>query len=183
MTTSDGGDNGTGENNRRKKVGYKSPPLHGQIKPGEVRNPHGRNGRSGPKADDGDLFGKVASRLTRVIIDGEAMMVPSEESFWLKQMHLAQQGDKAAARNIAREFGARRRLGPPPPTADELAKQEAEQAERERLSGNIVDAIERMTALKRRTGPPPVRYNHEGRPMVNKPADDGASAGSNEGIE
>jgi len=23
-------------------VGYKRPPLHGRIKPGEIRNPHGR---------------------------------------------------------------------------------------------------------------------------------------------
>lgn len=165
MTTSNGGDNGNDDNNRKEKVGYRSPPINGRIKPGEVRNPYGRNGRSGQTADNHDLFGKVASRLTRVIIDGEVIMVSSEESFWLKQMHLAQQGDKAAARNIAREFGARRKLGPPPLTADELAKQKMELAERESLAAELVELLELQAELKRE-GLEEVRYGPDGRPIV-----------------
>lgn len=181
MTTSNGGDGGDG-NNRKEKVGYRSPPLHGRIKPGEVRNPHGRNGRNGRTADNHDLFGKVASRLTRVIIDGEAMMVPSEESFWLKQMHLAQQGDKAAARNIAREFGARRKLGPPPETAEELAKQEIDQAARERMSARLVDLLELKAEMKRE-GLPLVRYDPNGRPIGNEPTDERAAKEPEDRIE
>ena len=179
MTTSNGGDDG---DSRKDKVGYKSPPLHGQIKPGEVRNPHGRNGGKGRRADNHDLFGKVASRLTRVTIDGEAIMVPSEESFWLQQMHLAQQNDKAAARNIAREFGARRQLRPPPPTAEELAKQEMEQAARERMSARLVDLLELKAELKRE-GLPLVRYDLDGRPIVNEPTDEWAAEEPEDSIE
>lgn len=29
------------------KVGKNRPPLHGRIRPGEVRNPHGRRGKPG----------------------------------------------------------------------------------------------------------------------------------------
>lgn len=145
------GGNGSDDNdNGGKPVGYKSPPLNGRIKPGEKRNPYGRNGRPGRARENVDVFGKVAGRMTRVNIDGETMMVPSEESFWLKQMHMAHQGDKAAARNIAREFGARRKLGPQPPTAEELAQQEAEHAQKEKLASRLVDLLNDKAEAKRR---------------------------------
>lgn len=144
-----GGNESDDNDNGGKPVGYKSPPLNGRIKPGEKRNPYGRNGRPGRARENVDVFGKVAGRMTRVNIDGETMMVPSEESFWLKQMHMAHQGDKAAARNIAREFGARRKLGPQPPTAEELAQQEADHAKKEELAKHIVDLLEEKADAKR----------------------------------
>ncbi len=78
-------------------------------------------------------------------IEGQMSMVPSDEAFWTSQMARALAGDKAAARNIAQELGARRKLeppGPPPPTPEELAR-------REELSAQLIEALEEMAALKR----------------------------------
>ena len=60
MNGGDGSDDG---DKQKKPVGYKSPPLHGRIKPGEVRNPHGHNGR---QEEPSDNFEKVRRGESRV---------------------------------------------------------------------------------------------------------------------
>lgn len=122
--------------------GYCRPPAHSRIQKGQVLNPNGRNGK---KADEPDAFERTRRRLGRVTIDGETVMLPSDEAYWLRTMSAAMAGDKTAAKIIAHELGARRRLssgGPPPTTPEELA-------ERERLSSEIVEALEEMAELKR----------------------------------
>ena len=132
-------------------------------------------GRNGRKAAHVDIFGKVAGLMGPIVINGKAMMVPSEESFWLKQMSLALAGDKSAARNIARELGARRKLDPPAPTAQDLAQEEADHAARERMAKRLTDLLEWKAEAKREGGPVRVRYGLDGRPIVEAPAHDGAS--------
>lgn len=58
MTKENGGNGPNDNQNREGKVGYKSPPAQGRIKPAEVRNPNGRNGRGGGRQADGDSFEK-----------------------------------------------------------------------------------------------------------------------------
>src|SRR3546814_7869183 len=53
-------------------IGYARPPQHSRVKPGQVLNPHGRNGK---KASEPDAFDKARLRLSRVTIDGEVMMI------------------------------------------------------------------------------------------------------------
>lgn len=116
-------------------VGYCRPPVHSRIPKGKVLNPHGRNGK---KTDEPDAFEKTRRRLSRVTIEGETVMIPSDEAYWLRTMSAAMAGDKTAAKIIAQELGARRRLsppGPPPPTPEELAK-------REQLAAKLVDLLE-----------------------------------------
>jgi hypothetical protein len=123
------------------ETGYCRPPVHSRIKKGQVLNPTGRNGK---KVDEPDAFEKARKRLSRVTIDGETVMIPSDEAFYLLQMTKAMTGDRAAARIIAHELAARRKLappGPPPPTPEELAR-------REELSAEIVDALESLAALR-----------------------------------
>ena len=125
------------------ETGYCRPPVHSRIPKGKVLNPHGRNGK---KVDESDAFERTRRRLGRVTIDGETVMLPSDEAYWLKTMSAAMAGDKTAAKIIAQELGARRRLsppGPPAPTAEELA-------ERKRLSGKIVEALNEMAGLKKK---------------------------------
>ena len=124
------------------ETGYCRPPKNSRIKKGQVLNPHGRNGK---RVDEPDAFEKTRRRLSRVTMDGETVMLPSDEAYWLRTMAAAMGGDKTAARIIAQELGARRKLeppGPPPPTFEELAQ-------RERLSSEIMEALEEMAELKR----------------------------------
>lgn len=139
------------------ETGYCRPPEHSRIKKGQVLNPHGRNGKP---VDEVDAFEKTRRRLSKVTMDGETTMIPSDEAYWLKMMAAAMNGDKTAAKIIAQELGARRKLGPPglpPPTPEELA-------ERERLSGAICDALDEMAEMKRQEGLDPILYARDGRP-------------------
>jgi hypothetical protein len=174
-----GGNGSNDDDNPTRAGGYRSPPLHGRIKPGEVRNPHGRNGK---RVLEEDAFEKVRRRKGRVNFDGTTTNLMSDEAYWLKVMSMALAGNMAAARIIWRELAARRKQGPPPLTAEELAQEAAELAEREKLSATIVDALEEMAALKRRSGPVRVRYGPDGRPIVENPADDAASEPSDDPI-
>lgn len=182
MNMIDGGYGSDDGDTPKKAGGYKSPPLHGRIKKGEVRNPHGRNGR---RVQEEDAFEKVRRRKGRVNFDGTTTNVMSDEAYWLKVMSMALAGNMAAARLVWKELAARRKLGPPPLTAEELAQEAAELAEREKLSAEIVDALERMAAQKRRGDRPPVRirYGPDGKPIVTNLAERAATDPSNDPIE
>lgn len=156
------------DDNPKKAGGYKSPPVHGRIKPGEVRNPHGRNGRS---AQEDDAFEKVRRRKGRVSFDGTTSNLMSDEAYWLKVMSMALAGNMAAARIVWKELAARRETGPARPTAQEQMQQEAEYAERERMSMRLVQLLEEKAEAKRNEGPHRVRYGLDGRPILPKPAD------------
>lgn len=171
MGMMNGGDGWDDGNKPKKPVGYKSPPVHGQTKQGEVRNPLGHNGR---QVATEDAFEKVRRRKSRVTFDGKTTLVTSDEAYWLKQMNMALAGNTAAGRIIAKELAARRKLGPPPPTAEELAQEAAELVKRQALAASICDALDEMAALKRREGDPVrVYYGPDGRPIGETPADGG----------
>jgi len=131
-------------------VGYGRPPQHSQVKPGQVLNPHGRNGR---KAAEPDAFDKARLRRSRVTIDGEVMMIPTDEAFYLLQMTKALAGDKAAAKIVANELAARRRLGPPPLSAADIAQAEAEEMEKRALAARFADLLQGIAAAKRESLP------------------------------
>jgi hypothetical protein len=127
-------------------VGYCRPPRHTQVKPGQVLNTHGRNGK---KASEPDAFDKARLRLSRVTIDGEVMMIPSDEAFYLLQMTKAMAGDKAAAKIVANELAARRRMGPTPLSPAEVAQAEAEEAEKRALAARFVDLLQGIASDKK----------------------------------
>lgn len=131
-------------------VGYARPPQHSKTKPGQVLNPFGRNGK---KASEPDAFDKARLRLSRVTIDGEVMMIPSDEAFYLLQMTKAMAGDKTAAKIVAQELGARRRLGPVPLSPAEIAQAEAEEAEKRALAARFVDLLQGIASTKKADAP------------------------------
>src|SRR3546814_5871043 len=63
---------------------------------------------------------------SRVTIDGEVMIIPSYEAFYLLQLTKAMAGEKAAAKIVANELSARRKMGPMPLSPADLAQAEAE---------------------------------------------------------
>lgn len=131
-------------------IGYARPPQHSQVKPGQVLNPHGRNGK---KASEPDAFDKARLRLSRVTIDGEVMMIPSDEAFYLLQMTKAMAGDKAAAKIVAQELAARRRLSPGLLSPAEVVQVEAEEAQKRALAARLVALLEEKAAAKRESVP------------------------------
>lgn len=164
MTTTNGGNGSDDGDDGGRPVGYKSPPAHGRIKKGEIRNPFGRNGRNQRKPDTGDSFEKVRRRLTRVTIDGETMMIPSDEAFYMVQLGKAMGGNAAAARIIQKELAARRDLGPPPPTLEDLAQHDEKVRASEELSQLLIDALEWKASMKRH-GIEYVRHGLDGKPL------------------
>ena len=147
------------------EIGYARPPQHSRVKPGQVLNPHGRNGK---KASEPDAFDKVRLRLSRVTIDGEVMMIPSDEAFYLLQMTKAMAGDKTAAKIVANELAARRRLGPVLPSSAEIAQAEAEEAEKRALAARFVDLLQGIASDKR-AGLPRVVYRDGKLVSVDEP--------------
>lgn len=132
------------------EVGYGRPPLHSRVKHGQVLNPYGRNGK---RTSEPDAFEKTRSRMSRVTIDGEVLSMPSDEAFYLLQWARAMAGDKTASKILAQELAARRRLGPAPPTAEELAQAEAEEAERQELAAKLIQLLEEGASAKKRGSP------------------------------
>ena len=181
MTTTYGGNGRNDDDHPKKATGYKSPPLHGRIKPGEVRNPQGRNGR---KKDTGDAFEKARRRASRITVNGETTTVENEEAFWLGQWARAVHNDKSAARLVWQELRARYKLEPAPPSAEELAEQEAQLAAQEEFKQTIIEALELMASNKRRGGGASarVRYGLDGRPVVETPTDGAALRPSNDTV-
>ena len=150
-------------------TGYCRPPVHSQIPPGKVLNPWGRNGKP---VEEPDAFEKTRRRLSRVTIEGETVMIPTDEAYWLRTMSAAMAGDKTAAKIIAQELGARRRLSPPalpPPTPEELAK-------REQLAAKLVDLLDEEADVN----PLPsrrARVRRQDPPMADD-SDEGSTPGS-----
>ena len=152
-------------------IGYARPPQHSRVKPGQVLNPHGRNGK---KASEPDAFDKARLRLSRVTIDGEVMMIPSDEAFYLLQMTKAMAGDKAAAKIVANELAARRRLSAAPLSSSEIAQMEAEEEQKRALAARLVDMLQGIASAKR-AGVPRMVYR-DGRLVPLDPQEEAASA-------
>lgn len=129
--------------------GYARPPENGKIKEGEVRNPHGRNGK--PK-DIEDFFEKAMARESRVTIDGEVIRMTTVEAYYMKMAAMALNGSVGAARIVQEELHRRRQAGPVPLTAEELAEKEAKKAQREALSGKIVGLLQAKASAKKASG-------------------------------
>lgn len=127
-------------------VGYGKPPEHGRIRPGEVRNPFGRNGKS-KKGED--AFEKVMARETRVTIDGQVIQLNTEEAYYLKIIAMALAGGVGAARLVQEELHRRRKVLPEQRSNEELAKDAEEQEQRERLSSKLVQLLEEKAAAKK----------------------------------
>jgi hypothetical protein len=142
-------------------VGYGRPPKSGQIKPGEVRNRWGKNGK--PEAIE-DLFSKVAAELIPAHINRKTLSMSQEEAAYRKMFQEALRGNPAALKLALEQLSKRIAAGPPPPTAEELAQQESEQAERERLSARLVRLLEEKAARKRKSGARSGPYGADGEP-------------------
>lgn len=138
--TNGGGDGGGYD------VGYRRPPKSGQIKPGEIRNPWGRTGKR-ERAED--LLLKVAEEEIPATVNGRASSMTQEEAAYRKVFQDALKGNPTAQKLIMEHLSRRRPPLPPHPTIEELAEQEAEQAQREKLSKELIDNLEEMAALKR----------------------------------
>jgi hypothetical protein len=131
-------------------IGYGRPPEQGKIKKGEVRNPHGRNGK--PK-DDPDPFERVMARQSRVTIDGELFMISTTEAYYMKMAAMALQGNVGAARIVQEEFHRRRKAGPAPLSTAEIAQAEKEEAERRALSARLINMLEEEASAKKAGSP------------------------------
>src|SRR3546814_8526399 len=81
------------------------------------------------------------------------MMIPSDEAFYLLQMTKAMAGDKAAAKIVANELAARRKMGPMPLSPADLAQAEAEEEQRRALAARLVQLLEDKAASKRESVP------------------------------
>lgn len=127
--------------------GYARPPEAGKIKPGEVRNRHGRNGKPKPGSDD-PFEGAMAQRTT-VTIAGVRRVVSAEQAMHLRHAAKAIEGNDASFRVLATERRSRRAAGPPPPTDDERAASAQEQKQREVLSARLIGLLQLGASLKK----------------------------------
>lgn len=140
---------------RRKKpgrnypVGYGKPPSHAQIKPGEVRNPYGRNGK--PKTLD-DPVERIMMRKRRVTIDRQEVEISNAEAFFMKLLAQAFDGRAGAARILQQEWNQVLQSRPQSPSAVELAEEEKVEAKHEELSKKIIDMLERVAQEKKQRG-------------------------------
>lgn len=82
-------------NNDDYKVGYKKPPLHSRIRPGEKRNPRGRPRGS---KNVNTIIGKVMDAPAEIRENGKSMKVTRTEVIVLKQVKKAvEESDTKAA--------------------------------------------------------------------------------------
>ncbi|WP_267379174.1 MULTISPECIES: hypothetical protein [unclassified Sphingomonas] len=128
-------------------MGYARPPKHGQIKPGEVRNPWGPKGK--PKAEAPDPFEFATSQMTTVVLNGEKLTMTAEAAANIVAMQKAIAGDPRAMKNMQDERRARRRMGPPPKTADELLKDKEDLARRRQLTSSLTRVLEIAAHLRK----------------------------------
>lgn len=127
-------------------VGRGKPPDSGKIKPGEVRNPHGRSGKPKPAEDP---FEEASRRSAKFTLDGVSVTGTAIYAGYLMLMSKALKGDPRALSLMSREQLARLAKGAPPPTAEEVA----DTVERERLEGEmragIVKLLSDLASLKK----------------------------------
>lgn len=144
------------------EVGYGRPPRSSQIKPGEVRNPFGRNGR-GRHAED--LLLKVVGEIISANVNGEVVSMSSEEAFYRRLLQDALKANNPGPQKLLLEHISRRR--PPAPavqTAEEIAQQEAEQREKEALAGKLAALLNKLAAEKKALAPR-TRFSSDLRPI------------------
>ena len=85
-------------NNDDYEVGYKKPPLHSRIKPGECRNPHGR--RKGSKNVD-TILNEVMNATATIRENGKERRVSRTQIIIMKQVKkAAEDGDTRAAQYL-----------------------------------------------------------------------------------
>jgi len=144
----DSGPNGRKDDDDR--VGYGRPPKHGRIRPGEVRNPFGRNGKT---KNPEDLFGKAMSKPTKVTIDGDTVLMSSEEALYMRTMAMALGGHIGAIREIQKRLASRERQRPSAPTPEEVAQEAAVLEERKALTARLVNILEEEAARKKEKAP------------------------------
>lgn len=85
-------------NNDEYEVGYKKPPLHTRIKPGERRNPHGR-----PKGSKNvhTILNRVMDSTHTATVNGKRRKVALTEAILLTQVKKAvEDGDTRAAQYL-----------------------------------------------------------------------------------
>lgn len=126
-------------------VGHRRPPESGKIKPGEVRNPHGRNGKP-PAAED--PFDKAANRRIPYNIDGAPMVGPAIEAAYMLLITKALKGETAALRLMVQEQRDRRGPFAALPTAAELQATLEEDRVREDLASRLRTMLNDMAELK-----------------------------------
>jgi hypothetical protein len=131
--------------------GYARPPERTRIKPGEVRNPWGRNGK--PGADGDDPFEFAMGQKTKVSIDGVTMMVTAEAAIHLKQASRAMGEENGLYKIIVEERRFRRGMGPAPLTPAEIEAAAAEIQQRKELSARLMRLLEDAANRKKRGEP------------------------------
>jgi hypothetical protein len=124
------------------KIGYKKPPASGQIKPGEVRNPHGKTGK--PKELRDPLEIALAQRAMIGGEEGTAELV-----MYLQQVGKAAKGDTGSFNAIMKVKASRAAAGPAPLTPQEIAAEAADEVQRKEFSVRLSETLDMMGQLKR----------------------------------
>lgn len=127
------------------ETGYCKPPEKGRIKPGEVRNPHGRSGK--PTAEADDPLGFALSRLTRITLDGEKMDVTTETAMHLQHVARAMAGDQRAYHTIMPALMKRRPAAAPAEKHDAAAEAE-KTAQQEAIREKMIGIVEEYSRMK-----------------------------------
>lgn len=122
--------------------GYKMPPVSGQIKPGEVRNPYGRTGKPKEKRDALEMA--LSQRATIAGEEGTA-----EQVMYLQQVAMATKGNTGAFNALMKVMASRAAAGPAPPTPQQLAEEAADLAKRNELAATLAGTLDYMVQLKR----------------------------------
>ena len=128
-------------------VGFGKPPASGRIKPGEVRNKHGRNGKPAPPLPD--PYQTAMAQQMAATINGVTRTISAEAAMYMRHTAKALEGNDAAFRTLAAEGRSRRGAGSPPPTAEELAAAAAEEMLQEQLVRRLQLLLDNVAVLKK----------------------------------
>lgn len=129
--------------------GYARPPVSGQIKPGEVRNPHGRRGS--PKERMNPLE-KIMNQHSRVTIDGEIVSMSNADIMLMQLMRNAQKGHSGSVRVLLKEAAIYWPSTNPVLSQQEQADQEADVAQRKELSAKMIGMLNDIARYKKAAG-------------------------------
>lgn len=124
--------------------GYCLPPKHGQIKPGEVRNPWGPAGKPQPATPD--PFDYATSQPVTITVGSKTETVTAETASHMKNMQAALAGDPRAHKNMQDERRSRRGRGAPEKTLEDLQREAAEEEQKKALSAELVCLLEEKAA-------------------------------------